>query len=135
MSRMERYQAQAEKAAREREAKEAILAIDVDSVLMKIYSRLTEKRIRVKDYFKKWDFLYDNRIAKKDLRASVKELSLELPMQEFKAILFLLDPNGSDFVNISELDEVMRIALRRSYRAADKEKSRERVKYKPPEPE
>jgi len=149
-ARMEAYRVQSQRAEKQKETRENILAVDVDPVLVRIAEQLAARRIRGKEFFKRWNFLLDNRIAKKDLKMGLKELAprfqgvcLEEGPKEFKALCHLLDPNGcSDFVGISELDEAIRHAVKKSYMATAKEKSRqklrdqmeaERLKRLPPE--
>lgn len=125
VQRTEKYKALAAAADKERAIKQAIREVDVDSALVKIANSARDKGVRVKDYFKQWDFLIDKRIKRENLRVSLQQLGPDIDSQEFKAILYLLDPSCTDFVLILELDDAIRTAVKRHMFLDAREKSRQ----------
>jgi len=123
--RTEKYKALAAAAEKERATKQAIREVDVDSALVKIANSARDKGVRIKDYFKQWDFLLDKRIKRENLRGSLQQLGPDIDSQEFKAMLYLLDPNCTDFVHILELDDAIRTAVKRHVFLDAREKSRQ----------
>ncbi|KAF9677012.1 hypothetical protein SADUNF_Sadunf08G0063000 [Salix dunnii] len=77
------------------------------------FSRLTEEQLR--EIFKKFDISQDGRLSKEELKQAFGDLGAAVPAYRAIRGLSQADANHDGFVDMEELDELVKYAYRLGY--------------------
>jgi Ca2+-binding EF-hand superfamily protein len=88
----------------------AMLAVDPDDVMRSLVEKLSEKKMRATDLFKKIDTSGDGSLDADELRAGLSDVGWRGSDAEFAVIMARVDKDGGGDVSLKEFDRAIKAA-------------------------